>query len=257
MQVDIISDIHLDFWLKRGNEKEILKFITNIIRPNIDSEVLIIGGDIGHYNNQNLKLLNLLQNFYQKIFFVFGNHDLYLISRKQRDKYKFSLNRLKELIENLPENVMFLNGFEYEYKGVRFAGSGLWYEVKDINLWLKKMNDAIYIIEEKIFNIDYDSYGKKIIYKFNPLNFYQKEMEKLRQISNVDIMISHISPYLPEKEEFYYFNGENEIKRIGAKYWIFGHIHYPLEINFGNTKLICNPLGYKNNNFSIKTISIK
>jgi len=256
MQIDIISDIHIDFWLKRPTEKEILKFIVNVIKPNINSEILIIAGDLGHYNNQNLKLFKLLQNFYQKIFFVFGNHDLYLISGKQRNRYKFSLNRLKELIDNLPENVIFLNGSEYLYKGVKFAGSGLWYEVKDIEQWFKKMNDAIYIIEEKVFNTDYDRYGKKIIYRFNPFNFYQKEIKKLSQISNADIMISHISPYLPEKELFYYFQGENEIERIKPKYWIFGHIHYPLKIDFNDTKLISNPLGYKNNNFNLKTITV-
>ena len=256
MQIDIISDIHLDFWLKRGSEKEILNFIKNIIKPNIESEVLIIAGDLGHYNNQNLKLLNFLTNFYKKIFIVFGNHDLYLVSRKQRDKYKLSINRLKELITNLPDNVIFLDGFEYDYKGIKFAGSGLWYEIKDINLWLKKMNDAIYINENKIFNIDVDSYGKKIIYKFNPLNFYEKEMQKLKKISNPDIMISHIAPYLNKKEDFYYFNGENEIKRINPKYWIFGHIHYKEKIDFHNTKLICNPLGYKNKNFTLEKIKI-
>lgn len=99
---DLISDIHLDFWVKvdsnlRKMEKKIDVFVDSLI-PSSPSNVLVIAGDLGHYNNQNVIMLRSLMRCYESIVMVRGNHDLYLVSGKQSKKYKWlSENRWREM----------------------------------------------------------------------------------------------------------------------------------------------------------------
>ncbi len=69
MPIDLISDIHINFWInpKENSLKQtklIKKFVKNIIKP-FSKETLVIAGDLGYYNNQNLLLLQELANYYQ------------------------------------------------------------------------------------------------------------------------------------------------------------------------------------------------
>ena len=60
MKIDFLSDLHIDFWIKENDytsakfDKQIKQFI-DIILPEKDSlgEVLIIPGDLSHYNEIN------------------------------------------------------------------------------------------------------------------------------------------------------------------------------------------------------------
>jgi metallophosphoesterase superfamily enzyme len=258
MTLSIISDIHLDFWIdyKKSEQKQTLlikKLITDTLKPQ-KSDILAIAGDIGHYNHQNFLFVKEIAKYYDIVFIVFGNHDLYLLSNRQKKIYKNSLNRLEKFKEALKEvnNVVFLNGEIYKYKNYKIFGSGLWYDLEEqyIHKWIKIMNDAKYIDTDKIFKVDTDSYGKIVCYKFNPFEFFKKECEKLQKIEYADIIITHVPPILPyEKkdtsDEFYFFNGKNEIERINPQLWIFGHIHQSFDFHYKKTRLISNPLGYK------------
>lgn len=61
IKVSYISDLHLDFYINPIKNKEIhyLNFIENFFK-NDDAEILVIAGDIGHYNNQNIMFLKIL-----------------------------------------------------------------------------------------------------------------------------------------------------------------------------------------------------
>jgi len=121
MTLDIISDIHLDFYAK-FKQKSIETFTKKLIntKTNKNFDVLIIAGDIGHYNDDNIYFLELISNYYKKVFVTWGNHDLYLLE-SQREKYYYnSFNRLNELKEMIKEidNVVFLDGEKIEYEGI-------------------------------------------------------------------------------------------------------------------------------------------
>ena len=129
MTLDIISDIHLDFYA-RFNQKDIETFTKKLINTKTDKnfDVLIIAGDIGHYNDDNVCFLELISKFYKKVFVTWGNHDLYLISENQRKKYDYNsfirLNELKEKVQKI-DNLTFLDGKKVKYEGITFWGSGL------------------------------------------------------------------------------------------------------------------------------------
>jgi len=152
MILDIISDIHLDFYV-RFNRIKTEAFVERLIntKTNKNFDVLIIAGDIGHYNDDNIYFLELISKFYKKVFVTWGNHNLYLLE-SQREKYNYnSFNRLNEFKEMIKEidNVVFLDGQKIEYKGITFWGSGLWYEVNSLEHWTNYMNDSRLIFDRK------------------------------------------------------------------------------------------------------------
>src|SRR5689334_17321488 len=89
---DLISDLHLDFWLKRTargtkeqqreHQKEIDAFVSSLL-PRTVSEVLVIAGDLGHSNEMNFEVLQSLKHVYPYIVLVAGNHDYYLVGQTQ------------------------------------------------------------------------------------------------------------------------------------------------------------------------------
>ena len=269
MTMDIISDIHLDFYIK-FNQRGIKTFVKKLIDTKTDKnfDVLIIAGDIGHYNDDNVCFLELISKFYKKVFVTWGNHDLYLISENQRKKYDYnSFNRLNELKEKVQKinNLTFLDGEKIEYEGITFWGSGLWYEVSNLKHWSNYMNDARLIFDRKEpykIVMPYDYFPVK--FNFNTGKLYEKEYEKIKKLEKADVIISHIPPvnfnFSGDMGDNYYFvpYGEEIIERVKPKMWIFGHIHTKRDKNFNGCRLIANPLGYpgENRNFEIKSVKI-
>ncbi|AZV47390.1 hypothetical protein C3L23_08925 [Nautilia sp. PV-1] len=267
--LDIISDIHLDFY-SRFNRVKTQSFAKKLIdsKRNKIFDILVIAGDIGHYNDDNVYLIELLSRYYEKVFITFGNHDLYLLSSKYLEKYNHnSFNRLKEFKEMVEkiDNVIFLDGQKVEYKGITFWGSGLWYEVNSVKHWSGYMNDARYIYDRKesykiVFPYDY--YPVK--YNFNVFSLYEKELEKINRLDKTDIIISHMPPvvlsnvYDISNTYFFVPYGEEVIERVKPKMWIFGHIHSKVYKKFNGCELICNPLGYpeENEKFVIESIKV-
>ena len=74
MRLDIMSDIHLDFYAK--NKMKIKKFIELLVKTkeNNNFDVLIIAGDIGHYNEDNIFFLELISKYYKKVFVTWGKN---------------------------------------------------------------------------------------------------------------------------------------------------------------------------------------
>ena len=264
MIIDYISDLHIDFWLGRKltEEEFIGSYIYEDIFKKANGEILIIAGDLGHYNEQNVIFLNLLLEFckYKHIFFVLGNHDYYLFNEEWSRFKGNSFNRveaLKDLLRDY-QKLTLLDGEVYNYNGIHIGGCSMWYdgqyreimEIKLTNeqileLWQAKVTDSMQI-------------GGISHY----LEMFKKEIIKLDKIyKKSDIIITHVNPsILPEhtaKEYsninsplncYYSFDGINYTNNTSAKYWIFGHIHHTKKYKIGNLNLMCNPLGYPSQN---------
>jgi len=249
------SDIHLDFWVnpKENDAKQhklLRRFIDDVLNPP-DADVLVIAGDIGHYNRQNLLLIEKLREHYKYIVLTWGNHDLYLVSKRQEKEYGTSQQRLKAFKQACGEmeGVFFLDGDDVEIEGVRFWGSGLWYFVEDVAHWRASMSDAMRIITPHTMHIDIDGYGKRVRYRFDPQVLYTQETQKLQTAPSVDVVVTHVAPTLPfdiEKptDAYYRFDGKEHISRINPKLWIFGHDHRSCDFTVGTTRLASFPLGY-------------
>ncbi len=237
MKIGYISDLHVDFYVKLTKEKMLKKFIESLNPPYYD--VLIIAGDIGHYNHQNIALLQYFKEYANHIIVTLGNHDLYLVSDRMKKKYhRNSLLRVEECKRLCKENnIIFLDMEVIEINGVRFGGGCLWYKLDESNkeFWKHNMSDAKYIY-------------------LNHNEFYKLALAKFHQMPSCDIFISHIpqtkvSEYIkPSFDENYlpFYEQENIIllKQKGVRYHIYGHNHTQGEFTKDDIRFLTCSIGY-------------
>lgn len=273
LKIDYISDLHVDFWVTQTNpqHKQFSSQIANLLQIILPEElskvgdVLIIAGDLGHYNLQTKYLLKELKKVYKDIIVTWGNHDLYLLSNRSISNYKAkSENRLFELKEFCRElEIHYLDGQVITIDGVKFGGTGSWYDLptpEKIQRWKNVMNDS-----RKIYNgYAIQPYGMYQNYpqpstNWDTQKFWLNEKTKLEKIAKegCDVFISHVGlVYPPDKELkpmyvgnedniFYYTDNLHLLKESSCKVHIHGHTHNNLNYEKDGIKILCNPLGYK------------
>ncbi len=257
MQIDYLSDLHIDKYVDKNELLEDRKF-DELFDPIITKDnrrvgdVLVIAGDLGINNNQNLRLLKFLKSYYSNIICVLGNVDYHLVDSSMVEKYKTSFKRVEEMrmLINKEKNLYCLNGNSVEIDGIRFGGADSWYDgsYNDLkekfnyetmnDFWKARTDDAKYIYGVEYFD-----------------DIYSMEEKKVRiAYAESDVMITHVSPaklisYIPDKylsviASFYTFDGWC-LRYDGAKHWIFGHFHEAIEYQFPNSECLCkcNPFG--------------
>lgn len=267
MKFDFTSDLHLDFYVKpdKSNTKRLNLFLEKIL-PAECSETLILAGDTGHYNIQNIELLKILKRIYKNIVIVTGNHDMYLVSKSARDTFDFNYKeRLKDFKRRVEDmGVYLLDGNTINIGGKKIAGIASWYYVSkdDYQMWLHTMNDPI-LIQDNPGNKKYhgkisDMYGDTFRTTFDTNAYYNEELEKIKGIKECDIFASHVCPiripmhYMDVKFKFsntnvFYHSGleiEKEFNRINPKVAVFGHVHSAYCFKNNNTDMLCSPIGY-------------
>lgn len=263
MKIHITSDVHLDFWIdaKHPQAKQI-RLISELINnclPEESADVLLIAGDIGHYNWQNELLFKELRKHYKHVLWVFGNHDLYMVSKSVTKNFKGnSWARLADMIErsNKIDGVHYLEGNTVEIDGIKFGGHGMWYDgtyslthfqmnhIAQKKYWQDFMNDSnlINVPDTPTGLIDWHTLSKEAI-------------EAVRGIvKECDVFMSHVGPdcsRVPSRWHnagtgFYYFDGEELLCEMNEKQaWVYGHTHDPAFFtNVYGCTMICNPLGY-------------
>jgi len=276
MNVDIISDIHIDFYInpsKGTRPKHIDKFIAEVLVPK-GSETLIIAGDIGHKNFQMRRLLESLSCIYKDIIVVLGNHDLYIESNNTKNIRKNSLDRLIEIIEICDgiDGVHLLNGKKVTINGKVFAGTIGWYNfsefeksgVSEIDIqksYLSRSSDPHYIRGITSGGM----YGDT---RLNGRQMFKQEYDKLLEWSDdkIDVMITHVPPWIsdenkklaefPDDLNYEYFDKPELLK--GRKVWVHGHTHYVEDTVVDGCHVVSQPLGYKSEDLKtqIKQITI-
>ncbi|NEW06630.1 hypothetical protein GK047_11455 [Paenibacillus sp. SYP-B3998] len=256
-QFDLISDIHLDFWVKETSslwslQRRIKKFIRQIL-PEACSNTLLIAGDLGHSNKQNYIFLKLLKEHYTNILIVIGNHDYYLDKATLAGKSgQDSMDRMKEmklLASQLP-GITYLDGDCVELDGVTYGGCGMWYDLQYGIQVLKSTKDHIFRHWTKVSNDFSRIQGKPRL----TLDMFTKEKAKLDKIiANSQVILTHVSPdwsRVPEGREldlatsFYYFDGAEYASQLANKTWCFGHIHQRMDYVHHQCRFINASLGY-------------
>lgn len=268
MFIDIISDIHVDLWLKDHKGKKLKDFVTKLLPTNI-SDTLIVAGDIGHYNTQNINTLKYLKEHYKDVLFVHGNHDMWLISNQQCSIYDWnSNNRIKELEDcvNGLDGIHYLNGNIININGVNVGGTCGYADTSFAQKQFKMNHNNI---KNHLYKNFADS---RYIYvgpgkKFDFMEYFNNQKDKLDKIVNdCDILVTHYIPIYERmrveyKEDpystFFHFNGYDLVKKFKNKTWIYGHTHDSYDYVYDDVRFICNPLGYKGERFYINEINLK
>jgi len=266
MTIDILSDLHIDFYFRHHITPEAIESVyahifTNNGRRGV-GDVLLVAGDLGHYNNQNIEVLKLIKEAfkYEHIICVLGNHDYYLIENASKKEFaNDSLKRVKHMRSLINEqNGMYcLNGDVIEIDGVKIGGCDSWYDGEYIK---KHFKDEVWNIKKD------DSYVESLwrrkmsddchIYGINRQCLADREKERIEKVyKDVDVMITHVNPSLDKEHTderfreqettgFFTFDGSKYLKEGSMKYWIFGHSHINTEFEVHGVKCISNQMGY-------------
>jgi len=236
MKIAYISDLHLDFYVQPWGswEQKILPFLTQLL-PTEPADVLIIAGDLSHYNTQSIFALRFFAAHFHHVFYVMGNHDYYLVSRNHATRYqkKSALREIElhEMTKTLP-NVTWLQNYEImAFNGVLFAGATNWYGLKTAT-------------EQTFF--EEQSNDSKLIRHYNIKDRHAREMAAYEQLDKVDVLVTHIPPlyinsHLVNRSPACYLN---QLKAGKAKHYIFGHCHEQEVYQQQDAMYYINALGY-------------
>jgi len=240
MKFQYCSDLHLEF---RQNSDYL---INNPIIP--QAKVLLLAGDITYLQRDFFEnpFFDYVSQNWEKTYWIPGNHEYYC----GIDVLSYNLN------SPLPirENVFLLDNCSVDIEGICLIFSTLWSTID------KKYQ---YLIENRVSDFECIIYnGKKLSSDdFNLLHKISVNylMEALNENKNkTNIIVTH---HLPSNQcnspkfkgstlnSAFVSNLDNIIENCNAPYWIFGHSHENVqETIIGNTKLVCNQLGYVHQN---------
>lgn len=246
MKIAVVSDLHLDF-----------QNIKNTVFLNKEqADILLIAGDTCESRNLNIfknTFKNICDN-YKDVFIIAGNHEFY------ENMYHDSINQLYDFCSNF-NNMYFLdNNCVKLFDNYILIGSTLW---TDFN----KENPIIINLAKNLIN-DYKSItiNKNGYRKLTPNDTFEfhiknKEFIENELNDNIDkniILFTHHAPSflsLPNMQSShadYCFVSDLSnliLDNLHIKYWIHGHIHFPVNYTIGNCNVISNPRGYPSDKY--------
>ena len=252
MKIAYCSDTHVDFALHKSTNPEHLQYyIIDTLKPE-PADIIVVAGDISHYNNQSIVLLNELKTYYPIVACTGGNHDLYLINSDQRYDYKGnSFKKLDEFKKMCKQNdIVYFDGNTITINGIVIGGCMGWYRVPNTYDWLRYMNDGHKI---QRYTPPTGIYGSKEP-TFNPNEYFIEETNK---IPKCDVFVSHVAQVLhldkhPNKryedsDYNMYYEADNIelLKKQGIQHHIFGHSHAKEEFEIDGIKCYTSSIGYQ------------
>ncbi len=255
MKIQLLSDLHIEFWPTAA------KFHLAMFDSfQTDADVLVLAGDINVGRANTLSTLKEFAKRYKHVIYVMGNHEEYGQEFGAFWDYE-------KFVSKLPENVYFLDVRDFIIvDGVFFFGSCLYtnfgndplaenmarYGINDFQR-IKGSSTADYIAE-------YESAISGIKDCYNLASDYKK------------VIVTHFLPAMECISERFHTGGNSGINKYYANNlgnyiaelkdttWLFGHTHDSIDMFIGDTRMLCNPMGYfgheMNPNFNPKAKSL-
>ena len=231
--IQICSDLHFEFHRDGGDS-----FIESMDPTDVD--VLVLAGDIG-LTYDKCKYLSyfqkLLDHGYKQIVFVLGNHEFYHSNVKDTVECAHYVHHQTmgraHYLHCGDKNCFDLGG------GKRIIGDTMWFQDRpDNDAWYSALNDR------KLT-------GGYVPFVYEENIKFHKYLES--RLTSGDIVVTH---HIPSMEgvpleyktsplnRFFVDDMEGFIETHKPSAWIFGHTHGGVDLKLGETRLICNPLGY-------------
>lgn len=234
MKIQIISDLHLEFL----SLSQVEKIIANIQSV---GDILVLAGDIGHPDDSSyVYFLEQMNNMFSKIFLITGNHEYY------GGNIQNTNIKIQELCLPL-KNISFLSSSYEDYLGFRWIGTTLWSHIEPT---AHIINDIRKIRQLSIKN--YNELHQESV------NFINNILEENMNIPS--IIITHhlpsyklINPRYQTKthnkyNQWFASNLDELIEKYKPSLWIYGHTHDFSHSELYQTQMVCNPLGYEDEN---------
>ncbi len=265
MRIYIISDIHIDFsanhdWLKKLSSLE------------YQDDALILAGDVSHNFDQFRRTLSELRIKFKHLFFVPGNHDLWIRSESWQD----SLHKFQEILQFCDQNEII-----YRPHPLNAAGSNAplivplfsWYTQPDEgeeSLYLEKPGeDAGNRMWSDNYFVKWPNHSPNIF----RADKYFTGLNAIGHITKSELPVISFSHFLPRQEMMFSadrhydlqrmkkydrnppFNFsrvagstliEKQIRQIKSRIHIYGHQHINRDRVIDGVRYVAHCLGYPN-----------
>ena len=267
IQIDIVSDLHIDHWDKNYNTKYPYGNIKNypLKFTNTDSDYLIIAGDISDDLENSIEYMNKISKYYKNILFIDGNHE-----HVNNYPNLYSQDYISDKIKN--EKIKYLPNKPFVIDKTVFIGYCGWWDYNEglnkddcydyFKDWIDLSKEDSLKFIENVFEKSKEEYN----YLKKQLEYYQNK----KNIENI-IVITHTVPCI----KYCGRNMHEQIKKFLTDYntqymklfqytkishWIFGHTHYNWDEDINGIKFICNSRGIPSDmnreKYSIKKIEL-
>jgi len=227
-----MSDLHLEF----------SKYKVHLMDGE-DNQTLVLAGDICSLNNS--ANIGILRDFlddacarFKEVLYVMGNHEA----------YGTTIYKASKLLQHLSteyNNLHVLNDSTYR----QFVGGTLW---TDLN-----KEEPLSKIKAYLGMNDYTAI-KSFSTEDGLSSHYKTVMFIEDNISENSVVVTHHLPSyksIPQQYEGSILNCafasdlDDIIMAWQPKLWIHGHTHNSCDYMIGNTRVVCNPRGYNDENF--------
>lgn len=279
MIIALASDLHLEF--------------SPITLPNTENaKVLILSGDIcvahslhdhpidkpvpsdamkpGRNQQAAVKYREFFHHVnmeYDHVVYVAGNHEFY------HGRYPDTIQWLYDEMKNYP-NIHFLDADQVVIDDVTFVGGTLW---TDMN---KTDPGTLQMIENMMNDFRIIRNSQQNYRRFLPKDtvaHHRMTLDHIKKVVDSDptkkyVVVGHHAPTPLSIHEMYkdqyWMNGgyhsdlsEFILDRPQIALWTHGHTHHPFDYMMGDTRVVCNPRGYKGHDpaadhFQLKFIDI-
>ncbi len=231
-----MSDLHLEF---RDN----MQYIKDNEFP-VTGDVLVLAGDTAYLrdtNVQNLRLWKTLGKNYRQVLIVPGNHEFY--------GYGDVLENGDSWVKMLQSNVGYYQNKVVRIDDTDFILSTLWSHIRpqDEYFVARGMNDFRQIRYDgrRFTTDDFNEEHDKCL-------AFIKEAVEASDAKNIVVVTHHLPSYTVVNP---YYKGDSLNSAFATELgeyiadsrinvWIFGHSHSNINAQLGNTRLLCNQMGY-------------
>lgn len=247
MKFTIISDLHGEIGIIKRQEYQ-------------EETILLIPGDIheSRRTNQYREILEVLTSKFTEVVMVAGNHEYY-------GSNFVKTHRVLKAFEQEFSNFHFLNDEFRIFGDVLVLGGTLWTDYDKSNPITKLqaqlgMNDYRNIRtgppeqywQRKVMPDDLE------FLHFKTKDFLQKCLDNQRETCDnlKTVVMTHHAPSFASIDPQYKGDNLNGcycsdmdyfVDSLGVNVWIHGHVHSSHDYMLGDTRVICNPLGYSMN----------
>jgi len=272
MKIQLVSDLHLEF--------------ADINIQNLNgADVLILSGDIcvaqdlhdhiaADFNpysqgafadlNRKQQRVQRFRDFFKRVSFQFTNV-IYVMGNHEHYHGKFDRSRqyfLDEFAKLGITNIHLLDNDTKEIDGVHFVGGTLWTDMNKgdpmtVHAIETMMNDFRVI---RIANEDFRKFlpSRAIREHIKTKQYIKVVLEGLPEDARVVVVGHHAPSHMSIHEQYKHddlMNGgyasdlsEFILDRPKIKVWTHGHMHQCFDYMIGDTRILCNPRGYHDEN---------
>jgi predicted phosphodiesterase len=265
LRLAVASDLHLEFQdinLTNDEGADVLILAGDIMiaedlhkHPKSAIQQAITNGiNLGPRQNDAQRYRNFLKRCskeFPHVIYIAGNHEFY------HGRFHASIEHLKSECSSF-DNVYFMENETKVIDDITFIGATLW---TDCNKSDPLTQHALCGLMNDYTVIRNDNLG---FTKLRPAHTMERHKHSLKFIRHVVegnhdakfVVVGHHSPSHQSVHPMYkndqLMNGgyhsdlsEFILDHPEIKLWIHGHTHSPFDYNIGDTRVVCNPRGYK------------